>query len=53
MDDSTDSSVKEKELMYVRFFGHSGITQCRFFCIKDVADATAPGTYKSFAWGYF
>ena len=43
MDGSTDSSVKEKELVYVLYVGTNGKAECQFMCIKDVADATAPG----------
>ena len=43
MDGSTDSSIKEKELMYVLYAASSTKMECQFICIKDVADATAPG----------
>ena len=43
MDGSTDSSVTEKELVYVLFVCADGRAKCCFFCMKDVADATAPG----------
>jgi len=43
MDGSTDSSVTEKELVHVLFVCADGRAKCCFFCMKDVADATAPG----------
>ena len=43
MDSSTDSSVKEKELVYVLFVCADGKVKCCLLCMKDVADATAPG----------
>ena len=43
MDGSTDSSVTEKELVYVLFVCADGRAKCCFFCMKDVADATTPG----------
>ena len=43
MDDSTDSSVVEKEMLYVMFVGPDGKVECRFFQLKDASDATAPG----------
>ena len=43
MDGSTDSSVVEKELIYVMFVGADGKVECRFFQLKDVPDATSSG----------
>ena len=43
IDGSTDSSVVEKEMIYVMFVGPNGKVECRFFQLKDVSDATAPG----------
>ena len=43
MDGSTDSSVVEKELVYVMFIGSDGKVECRYFQLKDVPDATASG----------
>lgn len=43
MDGSTDSSVVEKEFVYVMFIGSDGKVECRFFQLKDVPDATASG----------
>ena len=34
MDGSTDSSVVEKELVYVMFIGSDGKVECRFFSVK-------------------
>ena len=42
MDGSTDCSVVEKELVYVLFV-KADRTECLFFCIKNIADATALG----------
>ncbi len=47
IDGSTDSSVVEKELVYVMCVGPEGKAQCCFFLqLKDVLDATAPGILK-------
>ena len=43
MDGSTDSSVVEKEVIYMMFIGTDGKVQCRFFQLKNVPDATALG----------
>ena len=43
MDDSTDSSVVKKELIYVMFVGSDGKPECQFFHLKDVPDVTASG----------
>ena len=43
MDGSTDSSVVEKELIYMMFIGTDGKVECRIFQLKNVPDATAPG----------
>ena len=43
MDTSTDSSVVEKELIYVMYIGSNGTAQCCFFLLKVVSDATASG----------
>ena len=44
MDGSTDSSVVEKELIYVMYVGSSdGKPECQFFQLKDIPDATASG----------
>jgi len=42
MDGSTDSSVVEKELVYVMYIGPDGkIHCCFFFQLRDISDATA------------
>ena len=38
MDGSTDSSVVEKEMIYVMFVGPEGKVECRFFQLKDASD---------------
>lgn len=43
LDGSTDSSVLEKELMYVMYMGADGSRKCHFFCLANVGDATSPG----------
>ena len=43
IDGSTDSSVKEKELMYLLFAKGDGSTAGQFFGMKDVVDASASG----------
>ena len=43
MDGSTDSSVIEKELIYVMYVNSSGKPEYRFFGLKDGVDATATG----------
>ena len=44
IDGSTDSSVKEKELMYVSYVSaEQGCVQAHFLALKDVADCTATG----------
>ena len=42
-DGSTDSSVVEKELMYVLFVNSNGYLEHRFLKLKNVRDGTAPG----------
>ncbi len=47
IDGSTDSSVVEKELVYVMYVGPEGKAQFFFFLqLKDVLNATAPGILK-------
>ena len=41
LDGSTDSSVMEKELLYVMYVGVDGSPQCTLLCLADVQDATA------------
>ena len=43
MDGSTDTSMTEKELIYVMHVNSFGKPVCHFFCLKDVLDATALG----------
>ena len=43
IDGSTDSSVTEKELMYVSFIGSNGDVEVHFLALKNMQDATAVG----------
>eukprot|EP00731_Ephydatia_muelleri_P006686 Em0003g934a len=43
LDGSTDSSVQEKEIIYVTFINADGHPKCKFFCLADVSDATSIG----------
>ena len=43
MDGSTDSSVTEKELLYVAYLESSGEAAVRFLALRDVQDTTAEG----------
>lgn len=42
-DGSTDASVKEKELVFVRFIRHDGSCCMRLLGLRDIASATAAG----------
>ena len=43
LDGSTDSSVQEKEMIYVTFINADGHPKCKFFVLPDVSDATSIG----------
>lgn len=43
VDESTDISIKEKLLVYVRFIGNDGTVKTKFVALKDLTNATAKG----------
>ena len=43
MDGSTDSSITEKELMYVQYLTSSGKAECMFLKMKDILHSSAAG----------
>lgn len=43
VDESTDISVKEKLLVYVRFIGNDGTVKTKFVALKDLTNTTAKG----------